>query len=190
MRTNGNFALSLIQLHVFRIQWEKHIGCVWMLDAPHRSSMWIGCLMYPCRVCDRLPSPLQPGVTGVFEKFPFERAVRHPRTPFMSHGGIGISSASAGGGIKRRPPVPEPLEPVADTPAAADAPLAEAELRNSLVWLNADRERAVEHRYAAAHASARTRATAATRWSHSDAMVRTLKEMGLPRVWMHLVGIF
>ena len=69
-------------------------------------------------------------------------------------------------GAKRRPSCPESLQHVAVAPTAADPPVAEAQLRTSLEWLNANRERAVDERCAVADSSARARAAVSARWSN------------------------
>ena len=55
---------------------------------------------------------------------------------------------------------------VAFAPTAAEPPVAEARLRTSLEWLDADWERAVDERCAVADSSARARAAVSARWSH------------------------
>jgi len=52
------------------------------------------------------------------------------------------------------------------SPTAAEPPVAEARLRTSLEWLDADCERAVDERCAVADSSARARAAVSARWSH------------------------
>ena len=52
------------------------------------------------------------------------------------------------------------------TPTAAEPPVAEARLRTSREWLDADCERAVDERCAVADSSARARAAVSARWSH------------------------
>ena len=51
-------------------------------------------------------------------------------------------------------------------PTAAELPVAEARLRTSLEWLDADCERAVDARCAVADSSARARAAVFAHWSH------------------------
>jgi len=82
----------------------------------------------------------------------------------MSHGANGVATSGATSGAKRRPSCPGSLQHVA--PAAADPPVAEAQLRTPLEWLDADWERAVDERCAVADSSARARAAVSARWSH------------------------
>jgi len=86
----------------------------------------------------------------------------------MSSGGNGVATSGATSGAKRRPSCPGSLQ-VQDgvvTPTAAEPPVAEARLRTSLAWLDADCERAVDVRCAVADSSARARAAVSSRWSH------------------------
>jgi len=85
---------------------------------------------------------------------------------FMCNGGIGVPRSGAISGAKRRPSCPGPLQHVAFAPTAAEPPVAEARVRTSLEWLDADRERAVDERCAVADSSARARAAISARWSH------------------------
>ena len=87
---------------------------------------------------------------------------------FMFNGGSGIARSGAISGAKRRPSCPGSLQ-VQDgvvTPTAAEPPVAEARLRTSLEWLDADCEQAVDERCAVADSSARARAAVSARWSH------------------------
>ena len=84
----------------------------------------------------------------------------------MSHGANGVATSGATSGAKRRPSCPGSLLRNAVTPTAAEPPVAEARLRTSLAWLDADCERAVDERCAVADSSARARAAVSARWSH------------------------
>ena len=88
----------------------------------------------------------------------------------MFNGGSGVARSGAISGAKRRPPCPRslqrPVQHVAVAPTAADPRVAEAQLRTSLEWLDADWERAVDERCAVADSSARARAAVSARWSH------------------------
>ena len=84
----------------------------------------------------------------------------------MFNGGSGVSRSGAISEAERRPSCPRSLQHVAVAPTAADPPVAEAQLRTSLEWLDADRERAVDERCAVANSSARARAAVSARWSH------------------------
>ena len=84
----------------------------------------------------------------------------------MSNGGNGVATSGDTSGAKRRPSCPGSLLRGAVTPTAAEPPVAEARLRASLKWLDADCERAVDERCAVADASARARAAVSARWSH------------------------
>ena len=88
---------------------------------------------------------------------------------FMCNGGIGVPRSGAISGAKRRPSCPGSLQDGAVTPTAAEPPVAEARLRTSLEWLDADCERAVDERCAVADSSARARAAVSARWSHRHA---------------------
>ena len=85
---------------------------------------------------------------------------------FMFNGGSRVARSGAISGAKRRPSCPGSLQHVAVAPAAADPPVAAAQLRTPLEWLDADRERAVDERCAVADSSARARAAVSARWSH------------------------
>jgi len=77
----------------------------------------------------------------------------------MSHGANGVATSGATSGAKQRPySCPGLLRDGAVTPTAAEPPVAEARLRTSLAWLDADCERAVDERCAVADSSARARA--------------------------------
>jgi len=84
----------------------------------------------------------------------------------MSHGGNGVATLGATSGAKRRPSCPGSLRDGAVKPTAAEPPIAEARLRTSLEWLDADCERAVDERCAVADSSARARAAVSARLSH------------------------
>ena len=84
----------------------------------------------------------------------------------MSHGANGVATSGATSGAKQRPSCPGSLQDGAVTPTAAEPPVAEARLRTSLAWLDADCERAVDERCAVADSSARARAAVSARWSH------------------------
>ena len=73
----------------------------------------------------------------------------------MSHGANGVATSGATSGAKQRPSCPGSLQDGAVTPTAAEPPVAEARLRTSLEWLDADCERAVDERCAVADSSAR-----------------------------------
>ena len=92
----------------------------------------------------------------------------------MHDGQNDLSSGRALSGAKRRPSCPGLLRPDADTSAAADPLVADAQLRTSLDWLHADREQAVEERSVAPHERARVHKRAAARWSHGDAPCPTV----------------
>ena len=64
---------------------------------------------------------------------------------FRSNGRNGVATLGATSGAKRRPSCPGSLQHGAVTPTAAEPPVAEARLRTSLEWLDADCERAVEN---------------------------------------------
>ena len=85
---------------------------------------------------------------------------------FLSDGGNGVATSGATSGAKRRPSCPGPLQHGAFAPTAAEPPVAEARVRTSLEWLDADRERAVDERCAVADSSARARAAVSARWGH------------------------
>jgi len=85
---------------------------------------------------------------------------------FMFNGGSGVARSGATSGAKRRPSCPGSLQHGAVAPTAAEPPVAEARLRTSLEWLDADCERAVDERCAVADSSARARAAVSARWSH------------------------
>jgi len=84
----------------------------------------------------------------------------------MINGGSGVSRSGALSGAKRRPSCPGSLQHVACAPTAAEPPVAEAQLRTYLEWLDAYSERAVDERCAVANSSARARAAVSARWSH------------------------
>ena len=84
----------------------------------------------------------------------------------MSNGGKRGATSGATSGAKRRQAGPGALQDGAGTPTAAEPPGAEAGLRTSLEWLDADCERAVDERCAVADSSARARAAVSARWSH------------------------
>jgi len=90
----------------------------------------------------------------------------------MINGGSGVSRSGDSSGAKQRPSCPESLQHVAVAPAAADPPVAAAQLRTPLEWLDADRERAFDKQCAVADSSARARAAVSTRWSHRYAPTR------------------
>ena len=62
---------------------------------------------------------------------------------FMCNGGSGVARSGAISGAKRRSSCPGSLQHVAFAPTAAELPVAEARLRTSLEWLDADCGRAV-----------------------------------------------
>ena len=88
---------------------------------------------------------------------------------FMCNGGNGASPlreppAEPSGGRRARDR--SSVQHGAVTPTAAEPPVAEARLRTSLEWLDADCERAVDERCAVADSSARARAAVSARLSH------------------------
>jgi len=58
----------------------------------------------------------------------------------MINGGSGVFRSGDSSGAKRRLSCPESLQHVAVALAAADPPVAAAQLRTPLEWLDADRE--------------------------------------------------
>ena len=84
----------------------------------------------------------------------------------MSNGGKRGATSGATSGAKRRQSCPGSLQDGAVTPTAAEPPVAEARLRTSLEWLDADCQRALDERCAVADSSARARAAVSARWSH------------------------
>ena len=84
----------------------------------------------------------------------------------MSNGGKRGATSGATSGAKRRQSCPGSLQDGAVTPTAAEPPVAEARLRTSLEWLDAESQRALDERCAVADSSARARAAVSARWSH------------------------